>query len=228
MQLTVREAAGLLAVSENTLYRWIRDGKIPAHRVNEQYRLNRTELLEFATANRLNVSPEIFGNADETSGAAQPSLVEALREGGIHHGVAGCEKTEVLRAVVGLMPLPAQVDRGFLLEMLLARESLGSTGIGDGIAIPHVRNPIVLQIPRAMITLCFLESPIDFEAIDGKPVGVLFTILSPTVRAHLHILSRLAFLLRDDAFRALLSERAGPEEILDAFGRLEAYTLRKR
>ena len=70
----------------------------------------------------------------------------------------------------------------------MARESLGSTGIGDGIAIPHVRNPIVMHIPRPTITLCFLEHPIDFGALDGQPVHTLFTIVSPTVRAHLHLL----------------------------------------
>ena len=80
--------------------------------------------------------------------------------------------------------------------MILARESLGSTGFGGGIAIPHVRNPIVLHIPRPMITLCFLETPIEFGAIDGMPVHTLFTLVSPTVRAHLHLLSRLTYGLR--------------------------------
>src|SRR5438034_985186 len=62
------------------------------------------------------------------------------------------------------------------------REALQSTGVGDGIAIPHVRNPIVLHVSRPMITLCFLERPIDFGALDGKPVHVLFSLISPTVR----------------------------------------------
>jgi mannitol/fructose-specific phosphotransferase system IIA component (Ntr-type) len=90
-----------------------------------------------------------------------------------------------------------RVDREFLYKVLLARESLGSTGIGDGIAIPHVRNPIVLHLSRPIVTLCFLERPVDFGALDGQPVNTLFTLISPTVRAHLHLLSRLAFTLRD-------------------------------
>ena len=85
------------------------------------------------------------------------------------------------------MRLPEEVDSEFLYQVLLAREALGSTGMGDGIAIPHVRNPIVLHLSRPMVTLCFLETPIDFGSLDGKPVTTLFTLISPTVRAHLHL-----------------------------------------
>ena len=69
------------------------------------------------------------------------------------------------------MKLPDDVDREFLYQVLLAREALGSTGIGDGIAIPHVRNPIVLHLSRPTVTLCFLEQPVDFGALDGQPVS---------------------------------------------------------
>ncbi len=90
--------------------------------------------------------------------------------------------------------LPEEVDREFLLRVLVAREEFSSTGIGEGIAIPHVRNPVVLHISKPMVTLFFLEHPIDFGAIDGQPVFALFMLISPTVRAHLHLISRLAYL----------------------------------
>jgi PTS system nitrogen regulatory IIA component len=106
--------------------------------------------------------------------------------------------------------------------VLLAREALGSTGVGDGIAIPHVRNPIVLHVPRATVTLCFLENPVDFNALDGRPVTTLFTVVSPTVKAHLHLLSRLAFCLRTPAVRAAVGGQVRREEILAAVRSAEA------
>jgi PTS system nitrogen regulatory IIA component len=120
------------------------------------------------------------------------------------------------------MSLPDDVDREFLYQVLLARESLGSTGIGDGIAIPHVRNPIVLHLSRPIVTLCFLEQPIDFGALDGQPVSTLFTLISPTVRAHLHLLSRLAFTLRDPRFNAAVRQQASREELFEALHAAEA------
>lgn len=63
----------------------------------------------------------------------------------IHYRVSGATRDEALRNVVSLMRLPEEVDREYLYQMLLARETLGTTGVGDGIAIPHVRNAVVLH-----------------------------------------------------------------------------------
>ncbi len=213
MQINVREAARLLAVSEKTIYRWIRQGDIPAYRINDLYRFSRAELLEWATAKRVSVSPDIF--AEAAGEEPLPGLVDAIKAGGIHYRVSGETKNAVLEAVVELMRLPEEVDRKFLLSVILARESLGSTGFGGGIAIPHVRNPIVLHIPRPMITLCFLDKPIEFGAIDGQPVHTLFTLISPTVQAHLHLLSRLTYGLRQAQFSVPVAEQASREALLE-------------
>jgi PTS system nitrogen regulatory IIA component len=85
-----------------------------------------------------------------------------------------------------------------------------------------VRNPIVLHLSRPTVTLCFLEHPIDFGALDGQPVSTLFTLISPTVRAHLHLLSRLAFTLRDARFNAAMRTQASREEIFEAVRAAEA------
>jgi PTS system nitrogen regulatory IIA component len=220
MQLTVRDVAKLLNVSEKTIYRWVNQGSLPAYRVNEQYRFNRAELLEWATSRRMNVSDQLF-QEPESNATPMPSLVEALKAGGINYRVAGLTKEEALHAVVDTMRLPEEVDRDLLLRVLLAREALESTGIGDGIAIPHVRNPIVLHVSRPMITLCFLEHPVDFKALDGKPVFVLFSLISPTVRAHLHLLSRLVFALRDPGVKDVIMRQGTREEILAEFRRVE-------
>ena len=219
MRHGVREAAGLLGVSEKTIYRWIAQHKLPFYKINEQYRFNRSELLEWATANRIPISAKMLVEPDSTSGI--PGIDEALRAGGIYYRVGGDDKPSALRAVVEVIPLPDEVDRNFLLDVLLARESLGSTGVGDGIAIPHVRNPIVMHIPKPMVSVCFLENPIDFMSIDGKPVHTLFTILSPTIKAHLNLLSRLAYALRDSEFNAAIVGRASREQILAHAGRVE-------
>lgn len=213
MQLTVKDAARLLAVSEKTIYRWIKQDAIPVYRINEQIRFNRAELLEWATARRIQISPDIFRET-ESAGDVLPSLTEALRAGGVAYRLGGADKPAVLRAVVEVMRLPPEVDAEFFYQVLLARESLGSTGIGDGIAIPHVRNPVVLHVTVPMVTLCFLERPIDFGALDGQPVNTLFALISPTVKAHLHILSRLSFALQNTAFRAALKQQASRDELM--------------
>lgn len=226
MNLSVKDAARLLNVTEKTIYRWVKQEIIPVYRINEQFRFNRAELLEWATSRRIQISPEIFAE-DQDKAAPLPSLLDALKSGGVAYRVGGVDKPSVLRAVVDVVNLPEEVDREFLYQVLLARESLGSTGIGDGIAIPHVRNPIVLHVTKPTVTLCFLEHPIDFGAIDGQPVTTLFTLISPTVRAHLHLLSRLSFALQNDDFKVAVKGRASRDELMEALARAEASLTRR-
>jgi PTS system nitrogen regulatory IIA component len=220
MQLSITDACRLLNVPERTLYRWIRNGSLPACKIGDDYRFNKVELIEWAAREHVSISPEIFqgpGNAEEL-----PSVASALREGGVHADIPGDDKESVLRAVVSRLHLSETVDRDLLLSVLMARESLGSTAVGDGIAIPHVRNPLVLDIPRPQIALCYLDRPIDFAAVDRKPVSVLVTLLSPTVRAHLQMLSRLAFLLKDPEFREGVRRRFPLSTILPIAVRVES------
>ncbi len=188
---------------------------MPSCHIHGQYRFNRAELLDWATARKIHVPSEILSDPDDNS-SRLPALADALQAGGVFHDIRGSDKESLLGAVVAVMPLPAEVDRELLLGMLLAREALQSTGIGDGIAIPHVRNPIVLHVPRPAVTLCFPSKPVEFAALDGKPVHVLFTVVSSTVRVHLHLLARLAFALRHEGFRKAVMRHAAEAPIFEA------------
>ena len=221
MQISVKEAAKMLNVSESALYRWIDHSEIPFYKINDTYRFNRSELLEWATSRGMQISPDMF--SEDTEDAPElPLLTDALRAGSIFYDVEGNTNAEVLKSIVDRLTHPPEADRQYLYQILVAREALGSTGIGKGIAIPHVRNPVVLQVADPSVTLCFLEKPIDFKAVDGIPVSILFTIISPTVRSHLHLLSRIAFVLRDTEVQEALARRSSPEEILTAIARAES------
>ena len=73
-----------------------------------------------------------------------------------------------------------------------------------------------MHIQRPIVTLCFLERPIDFDALDGQPVHTLFTVLSPTVRAHLHTLARISYSLQQPAFADVIRRQGSREEIVEA------------
>jgi len=99
MQLGVRDVSKLLNVSEKTIYRWVGQGILPAYRVNEQYRFNRAELLEWATSRKMNVSAAVF-DEPESNATPIPGLVEALQAGGVFYRLSGADKEGALRAVV--------------------------------------------------------------------------------------------------------------------------------
>ncbi len=149
-----------------------------------------------------------------------------MEAGGVFYRVSGEDKESALREVVELLRLPDEVDRQFLLRVLLAREAIALTAVGDGIAMPHVRSPVVLHVRRPSLSLCFLDRPIEYGALDGKPVDTLFTIISPTTRAHLHLMAKLSFVLRDDGVRRAVVDQAPRLEIHREIARAEqALTL---
>lgn len=221
MQLTLRQAATYLDVPETTVRRWITARGLPAHRVNERLYCNAIELWEWAVENGVPVSKRLLEQARRSPDEVPP-LSALIAEGGVHRDVGGTSRSDVLRAVVEVLPLPADTDRGFLASVLEAREAMGSTGVGDGIAIPHVRNPILLHVARPFVSLCFLAHPVDFDAMDGKPVHALFVEVSPSVPVHLRVLAQLGFALRDAELRRLVSIAAPTDEILARLAVLEA------
>lgn len=214
MRLNLRQVSSYFGVSESAIRRWIAQRGLPVHSVDEQLYFNPVELWEWAVEAGVPVSRALLEDARRSDDEV-PSLATLLRSGGIFHDVEGSSKHEILAAFVARLPLPADHDRRFLLEVLEAREALGSTGIGDGIAIPHVRNPIVLHVDRPFVTLCLLRQPVDFDAVDGKPVHALFMVVSPTVPMHLRILARLGFALRDPTLREMLRSRSSAAELFE-------------
>ena len=219
MKLTLKELTELINVSEKTVRRWIKQGTIPAYRIQGQYRFNKAEILEWATSHRINMTAHIF---NEPEGVLVTGLADALSAGGIFYRVSGSDKESALKAVVENIRLPDDADRDMLLQFILAREAVASTGIGDGIAIPHVRNPLVLNVDQPIVTLCFLEKPIEFLSLDDKPVFCLFTIIAPTVRTHLYLLSRLAFALRNPDFKNSIKNQNSRDEIIELCRKVES------
>ncbi len=200
----------------------IQHGEIPAHKVQGRYHFSRTELLEWAMVRKMNVSPELVNDEADRAGARLPRLSDALKPGGIFYRLESKDKKTALRSIVDVLRLPEDADRGLLLKMMLARETLASTSIGGGIAIPHVRNPLVLRVSEPQMILGFLKTPVDFQALDGKPVFALFSMITPNVRAHLHLLSRLAFALQDAGFKEVVFRQEGADIIMRELARVES------
>ncbi|HSG61155.1 MAG TPA: PTS IIA-like nitrogen regulatory protein PtsN [Pseudomonadales bacterium] len=98
---------------------------------------------------------------------------------------------------------------------LIQRERLGSTGIGNGIAIPHCRIPNLTQVVGALITL---DKAIDFEAIDEQPVDLIFVLLVPeeSFSEHLETLATLAELFNQDTFCDALRGASNNEQLYNA------------
>ena len=224
MRLSPADVARILNVAESAVFRWADHDEIPHARVGDRYWFNRTELIEWATGRGMDFSPDLIQTVSP-DGEGPLSLYAALDAGGVFTDLAGADREEVLRTVVETMHLPSSVDPGFLYDMLMMRENLGSTALGEGIAIPHARMPVVLRVRTPSVSLSYLRTPIDFGALDAQPVSILFTIVSPNIGAHLKLLAILSFAIHDEVFKASLLAHSPADVMLAQAKRIDSLML---
>jgi len=212
MEIKLAQLEELLKLSKIEIDKLIAEKKIPVYLVEDEYRCNRAELKAWLLENNIMVDDRLLAFEDE----ARPiSLTSLIARGGIFNNVAGRTAFEVIKNAVGLLTLPFELSRDKLILNFLEREELLPTAIGQGIALPHPREPLLTDPADQAVAICFLQQPIDFKALDGQKVHTMFVILSASQSAHLDILARLSFLCHDEHFVDLLRRRASRHEIFD-------------
>ena len=132
-------------------------------------------------------------------------------------GSTACSKRALITEISGLLPA---MDPDQVLELIMAREHLGSTGIGHGVAIPHSR---MSDLPDPVIAMARHPEGIDFDAIDGQPVYIVVMLLVPDDEdgQHLELLAKLARLLQKPEFRESIMAVSDTQAMSDLFSSVQ-------
>jgi nitrogen PTS system EIIA component len=208
MDLKINDIVQLLDLPEKTVRSLISKKNIPFYRVKNQCYFNRGEIHEWVLKNDIQVSEKIL----ELKLTEKPIKISRLIErGGIRYNVRGKDAHEVIYNSVSLLPGLHGVIKKDIISSFIERENLMTTAVGGGIALPHSRNPILADPDEELISLCLLEHPVDFMALDRVPVHTLFLIISSSPRRHLEILSKLTFLCRSNDLISVLEKRERSE-----------------
>ena len=148
-------------------------------------------------------------------------ITDLLKACSIELNGAPATKEETIREMVGLMAKGGNIsDTDKYMEGVFAREEEGTTGIGEGIAIPHAKNDAVRAPGLAAMVI---PNGVDYDSMDGEPVNLVFLIAAPNTEdnVHLEVLSRLSMLLMDGSFKENLLKAATAEEFLGCVDRAE-------
>ena len=222
MQLSIEQVAEALDLPVETVARWVRQGRIPFQRQQGELHFRQRVLEKWAAQHKLpfHVAPQGEGHRED---CPEENVQIAMRRGGVYYDVGGVDTASIFKAAIHCLTHLnlSDEDQTVLLDRLLEREAMASTGVGKGVAIPHPRTPMEKAVPSPTICTFFLNSALPFQAIDDKPVFVLFLLLSPNTTAHLHCLSRLAFCVRDNSFVAFLQSRPAPDALLERVASFE-------
>jgi PTS system nitrogen regulatory IIA component len=139
-------------------------------------------------------------------------IVEFLRADAVIANLSGQTGQAVLAELCRPLAAAQKVDAQRLVETLLDREKLGSTGIGEGVAIPHGKVP---GLPGLMASFGRSIPGIDFRAIDGRTTHLFFTLFAPenSAGAHLKALARISRIFKNPAFREAILKAETAEEV---------------
>lgn len=221
MELELNQLAAGLGLPPATVERWIRQGRLPARQKGETCSFSFSSMRKWAETHHLHFAPPKEGRIQATPPPVD-TLLGAMRRGGIFYDTEGEDIGSALQAAVRRIPhLDGPELQNKLLTSLLAREQLMSTGVGRGIAIPHPRTPLVETGLSSLISVSFLKTPIDYHALDRVPVFVLFIMVCPSPKTHLHLLARLSFCLREPGFAAFLGRRPQPDVLYETIEAME-------
>ncbi len=211
MDLKIKDIVTLLNVPEKTVYSWIKKNEIPFYRINHQYRFSRAEITEWILKTRQEFSSSLINLINNEN---QTTLSILLGRGGIINLDSGKSVPDILQSAVEKIKLPESLTKDELLGALLNREELMPTAIGNGIAIPHPRNPIITDGKNSSVSICYLSNPIEFGALDNQAVHTLFILITANPRMHLEALSKISYLCQNNIFLELLKRKTNKEEIL--------------
>ncbi len=240
MDLKIKDVAELLSVSETTIRRWLTDGKIPAYRLNHQFRFSRTEIENWVLSCKMGKEKDEFNPFSETKnnllnlksdkakkllsqriGTQAYSLFRGIYKGGVINNVKGKTKEDVIKASVKVIAKSLALDEDVLSELLLDRENLMPTTLNHGIAVPHTRD---FLIPKShdIVTVVYLNKPIDFGALDGGKVKTLFFLFACEDKRHLHLLAKIAHLTRNKESLNFINQHPGKAHLLNYIKKWEA------
>ncbi|MDF2550503.1 MAG: ptsN2 [Chlamydiales bacterium] len=200
MDLKIKDVAELLNVSETTIRRWLTEGKIPAYRINSQYRFSRVEIENWVMGQRLNreektkfttLEPDLTCSLQ--GGIKQFSLYRAIHKGQVYHQIEGDTKEEVIRQTMKRGAQDLGLDADVIADLLLDREKLMATSLNHGIGVPHTRD-FYLSPYQDSVIVVFLKKPIDYGALDEQPVHTLFFLFASDDKQHLNLLAKIAHL----------------------------------
>lgn len=213
--LSLRQVASYLQVTTKTVYRMVRAGKLPARRVGGQWRFRRSDLDAWFDAEMPRLSNRTVTSVSHAVFPGEVHLWECIPLSAVRIGLKSTTRDEAIGELVGLLKL-GKAERDRFRELVLQRETMLSTGIGDGVAIPHPRQPAFAG-PGLRIAVGISRAGIPWDALDGKPVHCVFLVAAATETLQLLALARLNRLLRTPGFIAELKRARSAARVIALF-----------
>jgi len=218
--MTLSEIAKYLKVSDKTILRMVGKGEIPGHKISSQWRFQRTSIDQWLTAKMQSSPDDDLVSVIQTAPKIIP-IVKLIPPERIIMNITPGDKTAILKQLVQpLIDGDLLDDPENFMQLLINREEMGSTGIGDGVAVPHVREQEGCGIRETCMVLGLNRDGIEFDSLDGEPVYLFMLLCTDSAITHLRLLAKSMLMLRSpgmvNAFRRCLDKKEVTDLLIKA------------
>ena len=218
MDLSIQEVSSLLQVSEDVVQNWLDAGEIPSYKIQNEVRFSREEIESWVLRSHNQVHQD---TNESMMGTQQFNLYRALHKGYVLVDIEGDSKKELIQNSMHAIAKDLDVNPEGITELLLDRENLMSTALNEGVAVPHTRD-FLLSKTYDVVVLVYPKKPIEYGALDHKPVHSLFFLFACEDKKHLNLLAKIAYFCNRKDHIELLKQKPSKKDLLNAVRNWEA------
>ena len=213
MILTLKELAEHLKLNDRTVLRMLKNGQIEGAKVGGQWRFNGSQIDKLFFQQP--VSEDDVPLEELTHSRFEIPISRLIDDKRVFLDMKATNVDEAIDELTDPALFNTLVlDINDLREKCRAREKLLSTGIGNGIAVPHPRDPITALRAPGCVVIGRSKNGVEYNAADDKPVHYFFLICSQTIELHLHLIGKIANLVRDAAFMKVMKSAKAPKDVI--------------
>jgi len=212
MDLEIQDVSELLQLSIGEVEDLISDKGLPAYRLGDTtpYRFSKIEIEEWMMKHQIPFKPK---EESASPGFSHFSLFRAINKGGVVVDVEGSTKKEVIQNSIRDIAEELEMDSEVIIDLLLDRENLMPTALGNGIGVPHARD-FLLEKQHDIILVSFPKEDLDYGSLDEQPVHTLFFLFACQDKRHLHLLAKLAHFSSQEENVAFLQTKPNKAALL--------------
>lgn len=218
MDLNITEVATLLQVSIEEVQKWLDQGSIPSYKIQNEIRFSREEIENWVVRSHDQVHIE---TSESTLGPQHFNLFRALHKGFVLSDVEGKTKEELIKNSVQVIAEKLDLDAQTITDLLIEREKLMSTALNSGVAVPHTRD-FLIPFNYDIVVVVYPKEPIDYDALDQKPVHTLFFLFASQDKKHLSLLAKIAYFCNQADHLEYLKQKPLKKELLHTVQNWEA------
>jgi PTS system nitrogen regulatory IIA component len=227
--MTIKDVSEYLKMHERTVSKLAAQGVLPAAKIANQWRFMRSLINQWLEQQMVGLTSEQLETLESEIVSRPVEVTDFLTPDLIIPAAKAGNKTDLLAEMLDLAANKKLIRNPIrMLKVLVRRETLCSTALGDEVAIPHPRQPLNESSAAPFIIMARSSEGIDFDSVDELPVKLVFLICLSDDYTHLKILARLSRMLKDAHFREMLKSAAGSSEIFDLIEKKDsAFSLQR-